>query len=184
MGAVSRSRENGFRDLAVVRFWFEKLFQSCQLQEGFTLVEMLMTLVILSVLSATALPKFFDLSAYQQRTFFDDTLNAIRYAQKLAVATSCNVQVSISANQYQLKRPSAADRSLCTSFDTADFTQNVKRPGSGDMTYQGSQAGIAITSSVFYFTAKGAASANATISVGSGQISVEQETGLVYDSSS
>lgn len=142
-----------------------------------------MTIVILGILAATALPKFFDLSVYQQRTFFDDTLAAVRYAQKLAVATGCNVQVAIAANQFELKRPGATDRSQCTSTTAGDFTQTVPRPGSGEAGYQGSQSGIALTSATVYFTAKGAASADLDINVGANKLSIVKDTGFVYDSS-
>ena len=67
-------------------------------QKGFTLVELVTTMLLLGILSATALPKFFSVSGYQQQVFFDDTLAAVRFAQKLAVATGCNVQVSIAAD--------------------------------------------------------------------------------------
>jgi len=149
---------------------------------GFTLIELIMVIVVLGILSATAMPHFFGLSAYQQHGFFNDTLNAIRYAQKLAVATGCNVQVAISGNQFELKRPAAADRSLCNSTAAGDFTLAVSRPGSGEASYQGSLSGVAIADATLYFFAKGTASANATITVGSRQISVVQATGFVYDS--
>lgn len=151
-------------------------------QTGFTLIELVMVIVVLGILSTTALPKFFDLSAYQERVFFDDLLNAIRYAQKLATATGCNVQVSISNNQFSIARPAASDRSLCSSTTATDFTQAVIRPGSGESSYQGSQSGISIDAAEFYFTAKGDASASQQIGVGSFQINVVKETGFVYDS--
>lgn len=147
-----------------------------------------MTIVIVGIVSATALPKLFNFSTYQQRTFFDDTLNAIRYAQKLAVATACNVQVAIAGNQFTLTRP-AADRSRCTSTSASDFTQAVTRPGSGESSYQGSQSGVALTATTVYFTAKGNASSSLfsngvlAVNVGSRQITIVQDTGFVYDSS-
>lgn len=141
-----------------------------------------MTVVILGILSVTALPNFFNLADYQQRGFFDDTLNAIRYAQKLAVATGCNVQLTIAGDQFELKRPGAGDRSLCSSTNASDFTLAVIRPGSGEADYQGSQSGISASDATLYFTAAGTASSEATITVGNGQISVVQNTGFVYDS--
>ena len=137
---------------------------------------------MLGILSATAIPKFFSVSAYQQRGFFDDTLSAMRYAQKLAVATGCNVRFSIAGDAFALSRPGANDRSLCTSTSASDFTQTVYRPGSGESSYQGSQSGISLSSATLYFTAKGTASSDATINVGSKQITVVQNTGFVYDS--
>lgn len=145
---------------------------------GFTLIELVITIVILGIISATAAPKFFNYTLYQQKLFFDDTLNAIRYAQKLAVVTACNVNVTISNNQFTLLRP--ADRTHCTSTTSSDFTLNVTRPGSGESVYQGSLSGVSLTSSSIFFTAKGTASANLTLLVGNQQIIIVQDTGFVY----
>jgi MSHA pilin protein MshC len=150
--------------------------------KGFTLIELALIIVILGILASSALPKFFELSGYQQSGFFDDTLNAIRYAQKLAVATGCNVQFSTASNQYTLKRPGASDRSLCSSSTASDFTQVVSRPGSGESSYQGSQSGVSISNTTLYFNAQGTASTNATITLANRQITVVRNTGFVYDS--
>jgi MSHA pilin protein MshC len=159
-----------------------KLLPQANQSKGFTLIELALIIVILGILASSALPKFFELSGYQQRGFFYDTLNAIRYAQKLAVATGCNVQFSIASNQYTLKRPGASDRSLCSSSTASDFTQVVSRPGSGESSYQGSQSGVSISNTTLYFNAQGTASTNATITLANRQITVVRNTGFVYDS--
>jgi MSHA pilin protein MshC len=151
-------------------------------QKGFTLVELVMTLVILGIVSATFLPKFFQISVYQERVFFDDTLAAMRYAQKLAVATGCNIQFSIAGNSYALKRPAAIDRSQCSSTNAAHFTRDLAHPGTGAAQYTGSQSSISLTPVTLYFSALGNASSDADIAVGSNKrITVTQTTGLVYD---
>lgn len=148
---------------------------------GFTLIELTMLIVILGILSATALPKFFNVAIFQERAFFDDTLNALRYAQKRAVSTACNVRVRITANQYTLTQPGASNRSQCRSTTAADFTQAVPRPGSADA-YNGSQSGVSLSDTDVYFSAKGSASSNATVTVGQFTLTVVQDTGFVYDS--
>ena len=153
-------------------------------QQGFTLVELVMTLVLLGILSATALPKFFAVSSYQKPLFFDDTLSALRYAQKLAVATGCNVQISIDNNSYTLSRPATADRSLCTSTNPTDFSLPVRHPGTGEATYTHFENGVSLTAnpSIFYFNALGQASADVTLTVaGDKIIAVVAATGFVYE---
>lgn len=150
-------------------------------QKGFTLVELVMTLVLLGILSATALPNFFAVSGYQQQVFFDDTLAALRYAQKLAVATGCNVQVSITDDTYTLNRP--ANRIGC-SQPSADFTLAVRHPGTGSTTYSNSEADVTLTATItpFYFTASGEASSNVTLTVaGNKFLYVVANTGFVYE---
>jgi MSHA pilin protein MshC len=148
--------------------------------QGFTLIELVMVIVLLGILSATALPRFFDVSVYKDQAFFDDTLNAIRYAQKLAVASNCKVQVSVSTNSYVLNLP--VNRSQCLS-GTAVFSQSVRHPGTGEATYTHSESGVSLVSSPssFHFDALGRASADVLVTVaGSKTINVVRETGFVY----
>jgi len=150
-------------------------------QTGFTLVELIMVIVMLGILSATALPKFFKTNTFAERAFFADTLNAVRYAQKLAVATGCSVQVSISSNSYTLNRQGDAASSSCPGGST--YSLSVPRPGTGDSSYSGSEAGVTLSSSTssFVFNSLGTASSDATLTIaGSKVITVVAETGLVY----
>ena len=153
-------------------------------QHGFTLVELVMVIVLLGILSATALPKFFAVSSYQKQLFFDDTLSAVQYAQKLAVATGCNVQVSVDNNSYTLSRPANTDRSLCTSTHPADFSLPVRHPGTGEAAYTHAENGVSLTASPssFYFNALGLASAAVTLTVANDKmIAVVAATGFVYE---
>lgn len=150
-------------------------------QTGFTLVELVMVIVVLGILSATALPKFFEKNTFAERAFFDDTLNAVRYAQKLAVATGCNVKVSISSNSYTLMRQGNASSSSCPGG--ISYSLAVPHPGTGATSYSGSESGITLSSSVssFIFNSLGSVSTDATLTInGSRTISVIAETGFVY----
>jgi MSHA pilin protein MshC len=150
-------------------------------QIGFTLIELIMVVVLLGVLSVTALPKFFEKSTFAEHAFFTDTLNAIRYAQKLAVATGCSVQVSISSNSYTLNRQGLSSSSSCPGGTT--YSLSVPHPATNSSYYSGSESGVTLTSTMssFVFKALGTVSADVTLTVaGSKTIQVIAETGFIY----
>lgn len=152
--------------------------KATQHQRGFTLVELILVIVLLSILSAVALPRFFDRNDFDERVFFDDTLNAVRYAQKVAVATGCNIRFSISANSYSILRDDS-----CSS---GNFSANlaIKNPTTNEDGYTGSQANISLTASNTNttFNALGKADADNIISVGARKINIVAATGFSYDS--
>ena len=151
---------------------------------GVTIVELVIVLVILGILSAVAAPRFFSRSGFHERFFFQDSLAALRYAQKLAVASGCEVQVTFSASDYAL-----AQRASCQS---GAFSQAVPNPGTGGASYTNqAPSGTALASSVnpIIFDGLGRAlnasltAADATVTVGAQSINVTGETGFVFDPS-
>ncbi|RKZ99477.1 MAG: prepilin-type cleavage/methylation domain-containing protein [Gammaproteobacteria bacterium] len=141
-------------------------------QSGFTLVELIMVIVLLSILSAVALPRFFARSGFDERVFFDDTLNAIRYAKGVAVATGCQTQFQSTTSGYQVFRDDS-----CTS---GTFTTHVRHPTTGEIGLSGSQTGVTMTAITITFYPLGNASTDATISIGNKNIIVVADTGFVY----
>ena len=71
-------------------------------QRGFTIVELIMVIVILGIISAVALPRFFDRKTFDERFYFEEVLSSVRYAQKLAVASGCLVKVTVNNSGYAL----------------------------------------------------------------------------------
>ncbi|HCJ29135.1 MAG TPA: prepilin-type cleavage/methylation domain-containing protein [Pseudomonas sp.] len=63
-------------------------------QRGFTIVELILVIVIIGILAAVVGPRFFARNNFDERFYFEETLSAIRYAQKLAVASGCRIRVS------------------------------------------------------------------------------------------
>ncbi len=96
-------------------------------QCGFTLIEILVVIAILTILAAVAAPRFFSVSDVDRRFFYDDTIAALRYAQKLAIGTGCQVQVTVAANTYTLN--------LQDSCTGSSYTQSVIHPGTGASGY-------------------------------------------------
>ncbi len=67
-------------------------------QRGFTIVELIMVIVIIGILSAVVGPRFFSKSNFDERFYYEELLSAVRYAQKLAVAGGCSIQVEVRAS--------------------------------------------------------------------------------------
>ena len=148
--------------------------------KGFTLTELIMVLVLISIVATIALPRFFGRASFDERALFDDTLNAVRYSQKLAVATGCKIRVTFDNSRYQVLHEN--------SCGSDSFTNQlaVKHPADPDQGYTGSQANVVITAAndSTTFNALGQAEANNTIIIGNRQLSIIAETGFSYDSSS
>lgn len=66
-------------------------------QRGFTLVELVVTMIIVGVLAIAVAPRFIDTNVFQSRGAADQVKAALRYGQKVAIAQHRNVSVTISA---------------------------------------------------------------------------------------
>lgn len=70
--------------------------------QGFTMVELIMVMVIIGVVAVAALPRFANQNAFDSRGFSDQTFSILRFAQKTAVAQRRNVCVAFTANSVTL----------------------------------------------------------------------------------
>lgn len=143
---------------------------------GFTLTELVAVMLIIGVLAVATIPRLLDRKTFDSRGFNDQTLSALRYAHKAAIAQRRTVCVSFSASSVTFTMASVAGSSAC---DT-----NLAGPA-GDSPFQVSASpGVAYTASPsnFQFNGAGQASLGQTLQVSgvANAITVEQETGYVH----
>lgn len=153
---------------------------------GFTLLELIVILIIIGILAVAVAPRFFFLHTFAARSFYDQSLAMVRYAQKVAVAQRTHVQV----------RLDSANGPICLQYGESAATvpcaskqHNVLNPADSkpfllavppEVTVQLNGA----SDVMFSFNALGRPSAPASLRViGDGTtrtITIEQETGYVH----
>jgi MSHA pilin protein MshC len=144
---------------------------------GFTLVELITTLVLLGILAVFALPRMAGLNFFQDRAYFDEVVAAVRYAQKRAVASGCETQAQLTAAPAGFGLFQRA-----TDCTTGAFTRPVINPGSGEPFARPAPAGVAVAPAAnITFDAMGRATTGAGvwIAVGGRSLRVVGETGFV-----
>lgn len=143
-------------------------------QQGFTLTELVIILVLIGVLAAFVAPRV-DIEGFQRAAFGDELINALRHARKTAIGSGCHVRATINAtaNSYVLTYTGAGG-SDCGSGSTPlpHPTRGGAFTGSGEINAGGS----------VIFDAMGRTPTGLSIVLASGEtIIVEPETGYVHD---
>ena len=148
-------------------------------EHGFTMVELIMVMVIIGIVAAVAVPRFFSTTTFQSRGFYDQVISTLRYAQKAAIAQRRLVCVTFPSTSRLVVRTAA-------NFSDVACNTDLKSPNgsypAGQTTYTvDAPSGVVLSGAApFNFDALGRTSvAVAPITVGSYTINIDQETGYV-----
>ncbi len=142
------------------------------MQRGFTLVELITTLIIVGILAVAVVPRLMDRGIFDRRGFYDEVISTLRYAQKAAIAQHRFVCVAFGTNSVTL---TYGVTSACGSALTSPVGQTpyvITAPG-----------GVSLSGgAAFNFDALGRASVaqDITVSGYANHILVEAETGYVH----
>jgi MSHA pilin protein MshC len=150
-------------------------------QAGFTLIELVMTMVIIGIMGAVAIPRFFGASVFQARGFADQLKATMRYAQKMAIAKNRYICVTFTTTSITLTQDATAPSLVHAS---ASCPGSSLTSPAGQTPYVVTAAGAVSQSggSAFNFSPQGRASAAQSITV-NGYVTpviVEAETGYVH----
>lgn len=146
---------------------------------GFTVIELVLVIVIVAVLGAIAGPRFFDNATFDERAFHDELVASLRYAQKVAVASGCPVQVDITSTSYSLTQQ-ALLAGHCDSADSS-FPVPVLLP-TGEVMNGAARGAITVAPALtFIYGPLGGTNlaANQVLNLGSRVLLIQAESGLV-----
>lgn len=154
-------------------------------EAGFTLIELIVVMVMITVLGAMAIPRFVGVNAFDTFGFSEQTGAMLRYAQKAAIAQRRTVCVSLSGSDVVMTRANAADVHTCT--------VNIINPADGTPWQRAQPSGISVSglNTAIRFNALGQPVDSSGTVLGSNQsvvisgefsrtLVVEAETGYVH----
>ena len=154
----------------------------CAVTGGFTLVELVVVILLISVVSLVGMSRFFGRQSFDEWGYSDELQNALRHAHRLAINSGCDTRVLIDATGFQVNQ-----RANCSS---GAFTQPVNLLASDGTGFSGTTPdGVSVTGADLYFDTRGRprdSGSNAVLAVttqvdiGGRSLLIEPQTGFVH----
>ncbi len=151
-------------------------------KKGFTLIELIVVIILMGILAAYALPNL-NLDGFREQGFEQQAMAAIRYAQKQAIGSGCEVIVSIAADGCTMSwngSPPPPTLVVCPAASP------ISNPASGlgdfcDDSTPNSTADLTTTISFDNIGSPTATAGDLSINLGSTTITIEPETGFAHE---
>lgn len=145
---------------------------------GFTLLEFLSILVLLGILSAVVFARL-DVNPFRTISFEQELRSAVRFGQKFAIVSGCEVQVTVNAGGYALRVRDDADTDGCLAAGDG-FGTFLRKPTGGEFNVT-APAGISIGgAAAFIFDRQGRTPSSQNFTIDTLTISVEAGSGYVH----
>lgn len=142
---------------------------------GYTLIELVTVLVLIGALAIFASAQF-RTQGFERYAFREELISAARYAQKIALASGCEVRLRVDGSGYALHYRSGGTDTSCGG---GGFSTPVPDPTGGGA-YSGSSDAVTNSLSVVFGT--DGTSGGGTINVqGQPDIVIVSGTGYVHD---
>ncbi len=138
---------------------------------GFTLIELILTMIIVGIMAVFVAPRFFDASIFKSRGFADQVKASLRYAQKVAIAQNRTVCAVFTVNSVTLSIGATAACGTPLQSPTGAASYVITAP---------SGVAFAPQPANFNFNAFGRTSVAIAGAVDSTTITVEVGTGYVH----
>lgn len=148
---------------------------------GFSLVELIAVLVLLGIVSVAVVARF-NANPFQTAGFEQEVRAALRFAQKFAIMSGCEVQVNVdaAADSYALTvRSDVVGAGTCLSASGA-LTQPLPNPTGG--VFAGTAPnGVDVSAGLtFVYDLQGRPSSGGTVTIDGNNITVEPGTGYIH----
>ena len=104
-------------------------FRPARAVRAYTLIELVVVITILGVIAAIAGPRFFETQPYNEHGYADEVAAAMRYSQKVAIASGCSVRLAIDLTGYSAFQQ-AASGGTCNSESSTWNTPVMRSDGS------------------------------------------------------